>query len=64
MNYMTKPSSIADEYYNEEDTYAVNDKTGVSDLTPKAPIRKIGIRVKEIKVGTMELRQRGPVCSS
>ena len=29
---------------------------GVSDQTPKAPIRRIGSKVKEIKVGTMVIR--------
>ena len=31
----------------------MNDQTGVSNLMPKAPIRIIGAKVQEMKVGTM-----------
>ena len=49
VNYLAKPPPPAHEYYYEDDTYAVNEQMGVSDKTPKAPIR----RIEEIKVGTM-----------
>ncbi|XP_015068755.1 uncharacterized protein LOC107013337 [Solanum pennellii] len=53
VNYMAKPTPPVDECYYEEDIYEVNDQMGVSNQTRKAPITRIGIKVKEIKVGTM-----------
>ena len=53
VNYLTIPPLPADEYYYEEKTYVVYEQTVVSDQTPKAPIRKIGVKVMETKVGTM-----------
>ena len=56
VNYLTKIQPPADEYYYEEDNYTVNDQTGVSDRTPKAPIRRIDVKVKDIKVRIMGIR--------
>ena len=50
VNYLTKPSPPTYDFYYEEDSYAMNEQMGVSDQTPKAPIRRIGANVKEIKV--------------
>ena len=36
-----------------EDSYAVNEQTGVSDRAPKAQIRIISAKVKGTKVGSM-----------
>ena len=52
-NYLKKLPPPADEYYYEEDTYALNDRTGVSDQISKSPIKRIGVNVKEINVRTM-----------
>ena len=52
MNYLYKPPPT-DEYYHEEESYAVNKETRVSDKTPNAPIRKIGTKVNKTKVETM-----------
>ena len=53
VNYLSKPPPPNDEYYYEQDSYAVNDQMGVFERTPKAPIRRIGAKVKETKVETM-----------
>ena len=53
VKYLSKPPLLNDGYYYEEDSYAVNDQTGVSDRTPKAPMRRIGANIKETKVETM-----------
>ena len=45
---MAKPPPPNDECYYAEDTYAVNEQTGVFDQAPKAQIRITGA-----KVGTM-----------
>ena len=52
LNYLTKLPPPLDEYYYEEESYVVNDQMG---FLPKvnALIRRIGAKVKEIKVGTM-----------
>ena len=50
---MAKPPPPNDECYYAEDTYAVNEKTGVFDQTPKTQIRIYGAKVKGTKVGTM-----------
>ena len=46
VNYLTKPPPPVDDYYYEEDSYAVNEQTGGSNRTPKAPIRRIRVKVK------------------
>ena len=53
VNYLNKQPQPEDEYYYEEDTYVVTDQTGGPDQTLKEPIKRIGIKVNEIKVGTM-----------
>ena len=53
VNYLAKPPPPNDECYYAEDTYVVNEQTGVSDQAPKAQIRIIGAMVKGTKVGTM-----------
>ena len=53
VNYLAKPPPPNDECYYAEDTYAVNEQTGVSDQAPKAQIRIIGAKVKGTKVGSM-----------
>ena len=53
MNYLSKPSQQNDEYYCEEDSYAVNEQTWISNRMPKVQIRRINTKVKEKKVGTM-----------
>ncbi|XP_069147139.1 uncharacterized protein [Solanum lycopersicum] len=53
VNYLSKPPPQNDECYYEEDTYTVNEKTGVSYQAPKAQIRIIGAKVKGTQVGTM-----------
>ena len=50
---MAKPLPPNDECYYVEDTYAVNEKTGVFDQAPKAQIKIIGAKVKGTKVGSM-----------
>ena len=50
---MSKPPPPNDECYYAEDSYAVNEQTGVPDQVPKALIRRIGAKVKGTKVGTM-----------
>ncbi|XP_069154458.1 uncharacterized protein [Solanum lycopersicum] len=52
VSYLDKPPPLVDEYYYEEDSYAVNEQMGVSVRTSKAPISKIGAKVKEIKVAS------------
>ena len=42
-----------DECYYVEDTYEVNEQTGVSDQARKAQIRITGAKIKGTKVGTM-----------
>ena len=49
VNYLSKPPSSTDEFYYEENSYALNEKTIFIDQTSKAPIRRIGTKVKEIK---------------
>ena len=44
VNYMSKPPPQNDECYYVVDSNAVNKKSGVSDLVPKAQIRKLGPR--------------------
>ena len=46
MNYFSKQPPLTDEYYNEENSYAVNDQTWGLDQTLKDPIKKIGSKVK------------------
>ena len=53
VNYMTKPPPPTDEYYYEEDTYVVNVQCEIFDQTPNDPIRKIGAKVMETKIGTI-----------
>ena len=53
VNYLAKPPPPNDECYYAEDTYTVNEKTGVSDRAPKAQIKIIGAKVKGTKVGSM-----------
>ena len=53
VKYFAKPPPPNDECYYAEDTYVVNEKTGVSDQAPKAQIRITGAKVKGTKVGTM-----------
>ena len=53
VNYLAKPPPPNDECYYVEHTYAVNEKTGVSDQAPKVQIKIIGAKVKGTKVGTM-----------
>ena len=53
VNYFSEPPPSIDEYYNEKDSYVVNERRGVSNQTPKAPIKRIGAKVKDINVGTM-----------
>ena len=53
VNYLSKPPSLNDECYYEEDSYAVNKETGVFDRVPKDLIRIIGAKVKGTKVGSM-----------
>ena len=53
VNYFTIPPPPVDEYYYEENSYIVNEQTGVLDKTPKAPIRINVSKVKEIKFKIM-----------
>ena len=53
VNYFSKPPPPNEECYYEEDSFAMNEQTGVSDRMPKAQIRRIGAKVKETKVGSM-----------
>ena len=53
VNYLSKPPPQNDECYYVEDSYAVNEQTGVFDRAPKAQIRIIGAKVKGTKVGSM-----------
>ncbi|XP_015081333.1 uncharacterized protein LOC107024936 [Solanum pennellii] len=55
--YLTKPPLSVDEYYYNEDDYAVNDQTEVFDKTSKALIRRIAVKVIETKVETMLLQR-------
>ena len=50
---MAKPPPPNDECYYAEDTYEVNEQTGVSDQARKAQIRITGAKIKGTKVGTM-----------
>ena len=50
---MPKPPPQIDEFYYAEDSYAVNYQTRGFDRTPKAPVKIIGAKVKETKVGTL-----------
>ena len=52
VNCLAKPPPPNDECYYAEDTYVVNEQTGVSDQAPKAQIRIIDAKVKGTKVGT------------
>ena len=52
VNYLAKPQPPVDEYYYEEDSCEMNEKMGGFCRMPKAQIRIIGAKVKEIKVGT------------
>ena len=56
VNYLSKPPPQNDEFYYEEDSYAVNDQTGGSNRVPKAQIRRIGAKVQKTKVGSMVTR--------
>ena len=49
---MSKPPPPNDECYYEENSYAINEQTGVSDRVPKDQIRRVGAKVKETKVGS------------
>ena len=53
VNYLYKPPPPIDEYYSEEDSYAINEQMGVSDKNPTDTIRRIRAKIKEIEVGTM-----------
>ena len=53
VNYLSKQPPPSDKYYHEEDSYALNEQMGFFYQMPKAPIRRIDAKVKEIKVGTM-----------
>ena len=53
VNYLSKPQPPNDKCYYAEETYAVNEQTGVSDRAPKAQIRIISAKVKGTKVGSM-----------
>ena len=53
MYYLYKPPPPSDEYYYKEDSYAVNYQMRGFDRTPKAPVKIIGAKVKENKVGTL-----------
>ena len=53
VNYLSKPQPPNDEFYYEENSYALNKQTGVSYRMPKTQIRRIGIKFKETKVVTM-----------
>ena len=54
VNYMCTPPPLNDEYYYYEvHSYKVNKHRGVSDRVPKAQLRIIGAKVKEMKVGSM-----------
>ena len=44
VNYLSKPPPQNDECYYVVDSNAVNKQSGVSDLVPKAQIRKLGPR--------------------
>ena len=46
VNYLSKPPQPTDEYYYEEDSYALNDQTGGFQPNAKASIRRIGAKVK------------------
>ena len=50
VNYLTKPPPSVDEYYYEEDVYAINDQNWGFQQNAKALIRKICTKVKETKV--------------
>ena len=50
---MSKPPPPNNEYYYEEDSYEVNEQTGVSDRMPKDQITIIGAKLKGTKVGSM-----------
>ena len=53
VNYLTKPPPPADEFYYEEDSYALNDQTRGFRPNAQVSIRRIGANIKEIKVETM-----------
>ena len=53
VNYLPKPPPPNDECYYAEDSYAVNEQTGVFDRAPKPQIRVIGAKVKGTNVGSM-----------
>ena len=55
VNYLSKQPPPSDKYYHEEDSYALNEQMGFFYQMPKAPIRIIGSKVREIEVRTMEI---------
>ena len=53
VNYLSKPLPPNDECYYEEDSFALNERWGVSGQVTKALIRKISPNIKETKLGSM-----------
>ena len=58
VNDKTTPPPPADDNYYEEDMYALMVRMGVSNRKPKAPIQRIGVKVKEIMAGTIGFKKR------
>ena len=51
VKYLSKPPPLTNEDYYEDDSNEVNEsRQEVFDHKPKTPIRRIGAKVKEIKV--------------